>query len=102
MGKLLGASTFVSQKRVRDQGLTEGDSSIARRDLPVPQQSDVTWHFADDIRDEAVVLKNASGERYGHVTEVCQEGADQLRRERREGVVKARGNDAGGQTRRQI
>jgi hypothetical protein len=36
MGKLLEASTFVSQKRIRDQGLTEGNSSIARRNLTMP------------------------------------------------------------------
>jgi hypothetical protein len=36
MEKLLGASTFVSQNGVRDQGLTEGDSAVTWRHFAVP------------------------------------------------------------------
>jgi hypothetical protein len=35
MRKLLGTSVFVSQKCVRDQGLTERDSAVAGRNVAV-------------------------------------------------------------------
>jgi hypothetical protein len=94
MGKLLGASTFVSQKRVCDQGLTESNSTISGRNLAVPQHPVFIQQFFAHTRCQTGILENTTRQSHRNVAKTCQKLLRDLYRGRHERVVKAPGNVA--------